>query len=93
MILGEEGRDAVPSPRGSAPGEPTAGGDLTAELRRMAVHLETAAVLEGRARRATDPAQEAVLRRRAEQRRREAARIRARLVLRGGALGPSSPPR
>jgi hypothetical protein len=93
MILGEEGRDAVPSPRGSASADQVAGREPSSDLRRMALHLETAAVLESRARRATDPAQEAVLWRRAEQRRREAARIRARLALRGGALGPSSPPR
>jgi hypothetical protein len=63
---------------------------LAAELRRMALHLETAAVLDIRAQRATDPAQIAVLRRRAEQRRREAARIRAHLAARGVALGPAA---
>lgn len=52
----------------------------------MALHLETAAVLDLKARRSTDPAQVAVLRRRAEQRRREAARIRAALAARGVAL-------
>jgi hypothetical protein len=46
----------------------------------MALHLETAAVLELRARRTADPLQVAVLRRRAEQRRQEAARLRERLA-------------
>jgi hypothetical protein len=45
----------------------------------MALLLETAAVLDQRARRAADPVQVAVLRRRAEQRRAQAARIRATL--------------
>jgi hypothetical protein len=87
MILGEEGPGAVPDQRGSASGaESGAAGDGAhegAELRRMALHLETAALLEARAQRAGDPAQQAVLRRRAEQRRREAGRLRARLVDRG----------
>jgi hypothetical protein len=61
---------------------------LASDMRRMALHLETAAVLDLRAQRASDPAQVAVLRRRAEQRRREAARIRAHLAARGVALGP-----
>ena len=52
----------------------------------MALQLETAAVLDLRARRSTDPAQVAVLRRRAEQRRQEAARIRAQLAAHGVAL-------
>ncbi|PRY36606.1 hypothetical protein LY71_12527 [Geodermatophilus tzadiensis] len=53
----------------------------------MALHLETAAVLELRAARA-EPQQRAVLRRRAEQRRQEAARLRERLAARGVALPP-----
>ena len=89
MILGE---DPVPSPRGSGSGEQTAGADPSSDLRRMALHLETAAALESRATRASDPTQEAVLRRRAEQRRREAARIRARLTVRDES-GSSAPPR
>jgi hypothetical protein len=52
----------------------------------MVLLLETADVLEVRARRATDPAQVAVLLRRAEQRRREAARLREELAARGAAL-------
>ena len=63
-----------------------------ADLRRMAVHLETAAVLDARAARSADPAQVVVLRRRAQQRRQEAARIRARLAARGVVLpAPSTP--
>jgi hypothetical protein len=56
----------------------------------MALHLETAAVLDLKARRSTDTAQIAVLRRRADQRRREAARIRAHLAARGVALSASA---
>jgi hypothetical protein len=48
-------------------------------------------MLDLRASRSTDPAQVAVLRRRAEQRRAEAARIRARLSARGVALRSSTP--
>lgn len=56
----------------------------------MALHLETAAVLDHKAHRSTDPAQIAVLRRRADQRRREAARIRGHLAARGVALSASA---
>jgi hypothetical protein len=91
MILGEQRPGAVPGPRGPAfDGESEAArgeGHGMSELRQMVLHLETAALLEARARRAGDPAQQAVLRRRAEQRRREAARLRARLADRGLALG------
>jgi hypothetical protein len=52
----------------------------------MVLLLETADVLEGRARRATDPAQVAVLLRRAGQRRRDAAQLREGLAARGAAL-------
>jgi hypothetical protein len=45
--------------------------------------LETAAVLESRARRVADPTQASILRRRAEQRVREAEEIRSRLGLDG----------
>jgi hypothetical protein len=54
----------------------------------MVLLLETADVLERRARRTVDPAQVAVLLRRAEQRRREADALRERLAARGAALGP-----
>ena len=88
MILGADGPGALPGPRGHVRDDPSdAGTTAPHELRQMAVHLETAAVLEERARRVSDPAQQQVLRRRAEQRRREAARLRARLADRGMALG------
>jgi hypothetical protein len=54
----------------------------------MVLLLETADVLERRARRATDQAQVTVLLRRVEQRRKEAACLRERLAARGAALGP-----
>jgi hypothetical protein len=87
MILGDEPRVAASVARpvaGSSPG-------AAAELRRMALHLETAAVLELRAQRATDPAQVDTLRRRAQQRRRQAARIRARLAAEGAAIPEPAP--
>ncbi|MGY1831644.1 hypothetical protein ACI8AA_14620 [Geodermatophilus sp. SYSU D01180] len=68
------------------PGLPRPAAELSGELRRMALHLETAAVLELRAQRTTDPVQVAVLRRRAEHRRREADRLRERLAACGVAL-------
>jgi hypothetical protein len=49
----------------------------------MVLLLETAAVLEARARRAPDPTQAAILRRRAEQRVREAEEIRIGLGIDG----------
>jgi hypothetical protein len=77
------------APRGALPVDPR----LATDLRRMALHLETAAVLDLRARRADDPVQAAVLHRRAAQRREEAARIRTRLSAHGLALpAPSSRP-
>jgi hypothetical protein len=72
----------VPAPRPSA--DP--GGN--AQLRRMVLLLETAAVLEARARRCGDPAQVAVLLRRAEHRRSEAVALREQLAARGAALAP-----
>jgi hypothetical protein len=77
MILGERRADG----RGPDP----------VDLRTMALHLETAAVLDARAGRTTDPTQGATLHRRAEQRRRQAARIRARLAARGAAVPEPSP--
>jgi hypothetical protein len=56
----------------------------------MVLLLETADVLQARARRATDPAQIAVMLRRADHRRREAADLRERLAARGAAL-PAPP--
>jgi hypothetical protein len=86
MILGDELRE-LPGPQTG--GRP----DLAADLRMMALHLETAAVLELKARRTTDPAQIATLRRRAEQRRRQAARLRARLAASGAAVPEPARPR
>lgn len=86
MILGDEKRGALPGARRAETHRP----ELAADLRQMALHLETAAVLEIRARRATDPAQVAVLRRRAEQRRAQADRIRAKLTADGAALDRST---
>ena len=68
--------------RASVPADPGS----TEQLRRMVLLLETAAVLERRALRAADAAQAAVLRRRAEQRRLDAARLRRTLAARGIAL-------
>jgi hypothetical protein len=59
----------------------------------MVLLLETADVLERRARRTPDSAQVAVLLRRAEQRRREADALRERLAARGAALGHRPHPR
>ena len=56
------------------------------DLRRMVLLLETAEVLQRRARRTSDPDQMAVLLRRAEQRRREADALRERLAACGVAL-------
>jgi hypothetical protein len=79
MILGDELRELPGPQHGGSP-------EVAADLRKMALHRETAAVLETKARRTTDPAQVATLRRRAEQRRRQAARLRARLVASGAAV-------
>lgn len=58
------------------------------DLRRMVLLLETADVLERRARRTSDPAQVEVLLHRSEQRRREANALRESLAARGAALNP-----
>src|SRR4051794_27767204 len=82
MILGDElrrGERSGPRPEVDLP-------DAGAELRTMALHLETAAVLDGKAAQTSDPVQQATLRRRADQRRRQAARIRARLAAGGRAV-------
>jgi hypothetical protein len=52
----------------------------------MVLLLETAEVLELRARRARDPAQVPVLLRRAEHRRQQAAELRQKLAATGAAL-------
>jgi hypothetical protein len=74
-------QDAPPTPRSSSVG---GGND---DLRRMVLLLETADVLQRRARRTGDPTQVAVLLRRADQRRQEADALRERLASRGAALG------
>jgi hypothetical protein len=56
---------------------------LLEALRRIAVNLETAEVLELRADRAASPALATVLRERAAERRRNAGRLHADLVARG----------
>ncbi|MGY1605514.1 hypothetical protein [Geodermatophilus sp. SYSU D00815] len=83
MILGDDVR-GLPHP------QPHGGPEAAAELRTMALHLETAAALELKAARAEDPAQVDTLRRRAEQRRALAARIRARLAARGAAMAEAA---
>lgn len=54
----------------------------------MVLLLETAAALETRARRCTEPNQVRVLLQRAEQRRAESARIREWLAVHGGTVAP-----
>ena len=70
------------------PDRSSAVADGADDLRRMVLLLETADVLERRARRTSDPAQVTVLLRRADQRRREATALRERLAARGAALDP-----
>ncbi|MGY1594188.1 hypothetical protein ACI789_15670 [Geodermatophilus sp. SYSU D00965] len=75
--------DRVPSvpPGGSRPARtPDAGRGVIEQLRQAAVYVETAAVLERRAGRSADPALAALLRERAEVRRRTAERLRAALA-------------
>jgi hypothetical protein len=57
--------------------------ELRLALQRIAVHLETAEVLELRADRSPSPTLAAILRERAAGRRRAAGRLRADLVARG----------
>jgi hypothetical protein len=59
---------------------PDAGRALIEQLRQAAGYVETAAVLERRAGRSTDPALAALLRERAQVRRRTAERLRAALA-------------
>src|SRR5687768_13067355 len=70
------------------PGRSSPVADGADDLRRMVLLLETADVLERRARRASDQAQVTVLMRRAEQRRHEANVLRECLAARGAALNP-----
>ena len=70
----------MPQPR------PSAHAGRTEVMRRMVLLLETAEVLESRARRCPDPAQAAVLLRRAQQRRQQAAALREGLPARGATV-------
>jgi hypothetical protein len=54
--------------------------EILDNLRRLAVHLETAALLDRRADRSDNPALATVFRERAEQRRRIAAQLREHLA-------------
>ncbi|WP_448624722.1 hypothetical protein [Geodermatophilus sp. URMC 64] len=54
--------------------------EILDNLRRLAVHLETAALLDRRADRSPNPALAAVFRERAEHRRRIAAQLREHLA-------------
>jgi hypothetical protein len=78
------------SPEGDEPSDPRTDGAPAGQalagrrarldqLRRVAVHLETAAVLDRRANGSDNPALAEVLRERAAQRRRTAERLRAGL--------------
>ena len=61
-------------------------------LRRYALYVETADVLEGRAGRCTNPQVAAVLRARAEARRRTAERVLAELLRQGMPVVRRRPP-
>ena len=61
-------------------------------LRRFAVYVETADVLDERARRCASPQLAAVLRERADARRRTAERLRAELIRQGAAVVRHRPP-
>ena len=74
--LGTTGRRVLPP---AADQEVGSRRELLGMLRRIAVNLETAAVLELRADRSASPALAVVLRERAAQRRRTAGRLRAGL--------------
>jgi hypothetical protein len=87
-------RGAVGSSSSGVPGAPGAGSaphrpsftsrrEILDLLRRFAVHLETARVLDERAGRCRSPHLAAVLRERAEAHRRTAERVRAELIRQG----------
>ena len=61
-------------------------------LRRFAVHVETANVLDDRARRCTSPHLADVLRERADAHRRTAERVRAELLRQGVSVVGHRPP-
>ncbi len=77
------GREAAGA--GTTPPRPsfTSRREILDLLRRFAVHRETARVLDERAERCRSPHVAAVLRERAEARRRMARRVRAELIRRG----------
>ena len=75
----------MPQPR------PSAHAGRTEVMRRMVLLLETAEVLELRARRCPDPAQAAVLLRRSQQRRQQAAALREGLPARAAATPVRAP--
>ena len=79
---------------GPAPHRPafTSRREILDLLRRFAVHLETARVLDERAGRCRSPHLAAVLRERAETRRRMAARVRAELIRQGALDARPRPP-
>ena len=79
---------------GPAPHRPsfTSRREILDLLRRYAVHLETARVLDERAGRCRRPHLAAVLRERAETRRRMAARVRAELIRQGALDVRPGPP-
>jgi hypothetical protein len=76
---GERVPHLPPSPRRPVR-TPDSGPGVIEQLRKAAVYVETAAVLERRAGRADDPALAALLRERAEVRRRTAEQLRAALA-------------
>ena len=79
------GPSPKPGPRRVAVGmQPRSGGrDLLEQMRRMALFLETAEVLELRASRSANATLAGLLRERAAERRRVAERFRAELVREG----------
>jgi hypothetical protein len=79
--LGTTGRRTTPS--AAAAEGVRSRRELLGALRRIAVNLEAAEVLELRADRSASPALAVVLRERAAQRRRAAGRVRADLAAQG----------
>jgi hypothetical protein len=77
-------------PRAPAPAAPRPGAAQT--LRRIALHEETAALLQQRAGRAGSPAAAGSLRRRAAEHARHAAELRAGLAARRGAAPRAAQP-
>jgi hypothetical protein len=79
---------------GSAPSRPsfTTSREILDLLRWFAVLVETATVLDDRAGRSASPQLAAVLRRRADTRRRMAERVRAELIRRGATAVRRRPP-